>query len=154
MPRMDYTAAANQYRGPFTELTGMLFTRVVPGRVEAELVISEKHHQPYGMVHGGVHATLVETVCSVGAGIQAAASGMSAVGLENHTSFVKAVRSGTLHITAEPIHSGKRTQVWRCDIRDDAGDLAATGTMRVMLLPPGANVGGEQVKVKYGAFAQ
>ncbi|MBN2800876.1 MAG: PaaI family thioesterase [Deltaproteobacteria bacterium] len=151
MPALpDLTDLANQYRGPFTELTGLVFTHVVPGRVEAALALSERHHQPYGMVHGGVHATIVETLCSVGAGITVALEGKSAVGLENHTSFVRAVRSGTLHAVAEPLHPGKRTQVWRCEIRDDDGNLAAYGTMRVMILPKGAAAGGEVVAVKHG----
>src|SRR4029077_116073 len=82
---------------------GLRIVRASRDEVVAEYVVERRHHQPYGIVHGGVHCTAVETVCSTGAGLDAVARGQSVVGLENHTSFVRAVREGTVTIRATPV---------------------------------------------------
>ena len=98
------------------------------------VTISAKHFQPHGIVHGGVYCSLIETACSVGASLSAAerTKGASAVGLENHTSFIRAVRSGTLTATARPITRGRTTQVWECDVRNEQGQVTATGRVRLL----------------------
>ena len=144
---MDLLAFVNRNRGPFTELTGLEFTEVSLERLVATLAIEPKHHQPYGIVHGGVHATVVETMCSIGAAMHVAPQGRSAVGMENHTSFVRPAREGVLTATAVPVHTGRTTHVWRCDIRDAADQLVATGTMRLAVLEPGARAAGREVSL-------
>jgi uncharacterized protein (TIGR00369 family) len=76
--------------------------------------------------------------------------GQTTVGLENTTSFLRAVRSGTLVGTARPLHRGRATQVWEVEIRGDDGKLAATGRVRVLCLEPGTKVAGEAVGMKPG----
>lgn len=96
--------------------------------------VSAKHHQPQGIVHGGVYCSAIETACSVGASLSAAerTPGGAAVGLENHTSFIRAVRQGTLTATARPITRGRTTQVWECEVRDEQGRVTATGRVRLL----------------------
>jgi uncharacterized protein (TIGR00369 family) len=62
--------------------------------------------------------------------------GASAVGLENHTSFIRAVRQGTLTATARPITRGRTTQVWQCEVKDDQGQVTATGRVRLLCVTP------------------
>lgn len=78
------------------------------------MVAQPCHLQAYGIVHGGVYAGIIESLASVGAAIHALAEGKSVVGLENHTSFLRAVRSGTLHGVAKPLTRGRRSPVWEC----------------------------------------
>ena len=111
----------------------------------AEIEIGPVHRQPYGIVHGGVHAGLIETVTSTGAGIYALQHGKSVVGLENHTSFLKAVREGKLVITAVPLSRGRSTQVWEAKITDEGGRLVATGRVRLFALDPGAPIAGAAI---------
>jgi uncharacterized protein (TIGR00369 family) len=85
------------------------------------------------LVHGGVHAGLVETVCSIGAQL-AAPPNVNIVGVENHTSFLRPVREGTLRATGTPLHKGRKAQLWQADIHDDSGRLVATGRLRVFAL--------------------
>src|SRR5262245_48897806 len=73
--------------------TGVRIVSVTPDEIIAELEIGPKHLQAYGVVHGGVHSGLIETVASIGAAVTAMSRGQSVVGLENHTSFLRAVRS-------------------------------------------------------------
>ncbi len=60
-----------------------------------------------------------------------------AVGLENHTSFLRAVREGKLTATARPVVRGRRTQVWEAEVRDDEDRLVATGRVRLLCLEQG-----------------
>src|SRR5215470_6074626 len=113
--------------------------------VVAEYDVESRHHQPYGIVHGGMHCGAVETVCSTGAALDAMARGQSVVGLENHTSFVRAVRSGTVRITARPITRGRRSQLWEAIARDDEGRIVSTGRVRLLCLEPGSDLAGQKV---------
>jgi uncharacterized protein (TIGR00369 family) len=103
-------------------------------RVEARLVIDARHLQIQGLVHGGVYTSIVETLGSVGAWLAGGSETRPVVGLDNHTSFVRAVRAGALHAVAEPVHRGRRTQLWEVRITDDSGKLAATGRLLAMVL--------------------
>ena len=104
--------------------------------------------QPYGLVHGGVYAAIVETLASTGAALAAMARGQTTVGLENATSFLRGTRGGTLHARGTPLHRGSRTQVWAVDIRDEEGREVASGRVRMLCLDRGASVAGETVAIK------
>jgi 1,4-dihydroxy-2-naphthoyl-CoA hydrolase len=147
-PGADFVTLFNEHLGGFERAIGLLFTKVTPDELVAEAPVGPHLTQPYGLVHGGVYASIVETLGSAGAAIHAMGQGKSSVGLENTTSFVRAVRGGTLRATATPIHRGRGSQVWQVDIRDEAGKLAATGRLRTLTLEPGVSVAGETVGVK------
>ncbi len=135
-------ALLNAHRGGFNEGLGLRFVRVSLEEVVATVELDARHTQPYGIVHGGVHASVVETVCSTGAALSVIDEGKSAVGLDNHTSFLKALRGGTVTVTARPVQRGRRTQVWRAEVRNEAGELAATGQVRMLILERGAMLAG------------
>lgn len=115
---------------------GIVITSASADEVTAELEVSGKHHQAYGIVHGGVHCGLVETLASVGAAMVAMPRGQRVVGLENTTSFIRAVRAGKLTATARPVTRGRTSQVWEVWVRDDEGKLAAQGRVRLLCLSP------------------
>jgi 1,4-dihydroxy-2-naphthoyl-CoA hydrolase len=120
--------------GGWSAAMGVHFLRATADEVQAELKIGPNHLQAYGIVHGGVHSGVIETIASVGAALVAMPRGQSVVGLENHTSFLHAVREGKLHATALPLMRGRRTQVWEAQVKDDAGRLVATGRVRLINL--------------------
>ena len=127
---------------------GLTFTRITPDEVECEVPVGPHLVQPYGLVHGGVYSSIVETLASVGAALFAMPKGQTTVGLENTTSFLRAVRSGKLIGVARPLHRGRATHVWEVEVRSDEGKLAATGRVRMLILEPGAAVAGETVGIK------
>ena len=94
----------------------------------------EKHHQPYGIVHGGVHASVVETLGSVGSALWYGDDG-KCVGVSNSTDFYRAVREGELTSVATPIHQGRSQQVWLVETHDATGRLVSRGQLRVQNLP-------------------
>jgi uncharacterized protein (TIGR00369 family) len=140
--------ALNATRGGFNTLMGLKFTQVSYDEILAEIPVRPELHQAYGIVHGGVYSAMIETMASVGAAITAIARGQTTVGLENTTSFLKAVRDGTLHGRAVPLTRGRRTQVREVNIRSDEDKLLATGRVRMICLEGGASVAGEKVGLK------
>jgi uncharacterized protein (TIGR00369 family) len=92
--------------------------------------------QPYGLLHGGVLCSVVETVGSV-AGAAWFGDRGHVVGTSNHTNFLRAVREGTLTAVATPIHRGRSQQLWSVDIRDEQARLVARGELRVANLAHG-----------------
>ena len=67
-------------------------------------------------MHGGVYATAIESACSIGASAAVADDGAFAVGLSNHTDFIRAHSEGRLDVRAVPVHQGRTGQLWACDI--------------------------------------
>lgn len=147
---MDVVAMLNRHRGTFDLTMGLSFTRVTADALEAEVPITEALLQPYGLVHGGVYASIVETMASAASALVALPRGQSTVGLENSTSFLRAARSGTLHARATPEHRGGRSQVWSVHITDDQGRAIAIGRVRTLCLEPGQLVAGEALSIRGG----
>jgi 1,4-dihydroxy-2-naphthoyl-CoA hydrolase len=121
--------------GPFAAYLGLEFTEVTGDRVEATWTAGEKHHQPYGIVHGGVHCAVVETLASVGAAAWLGDRG-NVVGVNNNTDFYRGVSEGELTSTATPVHRGRSQQVWVVETVDDQGRLVARGQVRLQNLDP------------------
>ncbi|MGB9378212.1 MAG: PaaI family thioesterase, partial [Mycobacteriales bacterium] len=94
----------------------------------------------YGIVHGGVHSSLVETAASVGGALWFGERG-NVVGVTNTTHFLRAVREGELRAVATPIHRGRTQQLWLVEIHDDAGRLAARGEVRLANLSTADGLG-------------
>lgn len=120
---------------------GIRFVHATADEVIAELDVTDAHRQALGMVHGGVYAGLIESVASIGASIHAMQDGRYAVGLENHTSFLHAVREGKLRTIGRPMTRGRRTHVWRAEVHDDRDRVVATGTVRLLVIERDASHG-------------
>lgn len=144
----DFSEMLNAARGGWNTAMGLRFVRATVDEVVAELDVAPIHQQPYGIVHGGVHAGVIETLASTGAALSAGVRGQTVVGLENNTSFIRAVRGGKLRATATPVTRGRKTQVWETRIVDDQGRTVATGRVRLLCLDPGAEIAGETAGVK------
>lgn len=126
---------------------GIHITMASPDEVRAEWTVEERHLQSYGIVHGGVHCGAIETLTSMGAAIWAFEQGRGVVGLENHTSFLRAVRAGTkLHAVAKPLQRGRRAQVWQGDIYDEEDRLVASGRVRLLCIEQGAPLAGKPLE--------
>jgi 1,4-dihydroxy-2-naphthoyl-CoA hydrolase len=119
--------------GNFVEYLGVDFSELSGEKVVATWQARPELHQPYGIVHGGVHCSLVETLASVGAAAWLGDRG-KVVGVNNNTDFYRAVRTGTLTSTATPVHQGRSQQVWVVETVDEEGRLAARGQVRLQNL--------------------
>jgi 1,4-dihydroxy-2-naphthoyl-CoA hydrolase len=121
---------------------GITFVRASADEVVAEWTVGPEHRQAYGIVHGGVHCGVIETVASVGAALVSLPRGQRVVGLENATSFVRAVRDGKLRATGKPITRGRRTQVWEVSVTDEQERIVATGRVRLLCMESDATLAG------------
>ena len=138
----------NANLGGFNNTLGLRFIKATPNEYVAEIDIADHHLQPYGLVHGGVYAAMIETLCSTGAALTVWEENKHTVGLENNTSFLRAVRGGRLRCTAKPLVLGKRSHVWKAHVHDDRDRLVATGRVRLMVLEPGASAAGVKVGIQ------
>ena len=147
MPDDDYATQLNAIPEGWVSAMGMTITHATKDEVRAELTIGTQHLQGYGIVHGGVHCGIIETLSSMGAYLFARERGQHVVGLENNTSFIRAVRVGAkLHAVATPITRGRQTQVWQAQVLDEEERLVATGRVRLLCLQPDQSLAGERVK--------
>lgn len=105
-----------------------------PDRVVMSFTVDETHLQPYGIVHGGVHCSVVEGSASVGGALWFGDRGR-VVGVSNHTDFIRAATAGRLVATATPIHRGRTQQLWLVEIRDADERMIARGQVRLQNLP-------------------
>jgi len=106
--------------------------------VVARLTVDGRHLQPFGIVHGGVYAAIAEAIASIGAGMNphARVPGSSVVGLDNHTSFLRATRAGAVILAeAIPRQAGRRTQSWDVSMRDAEGREVAISRVRLLVQP-------------------
>lgn len=143
----DFSARMNELPEGWLVAMGVTITMATQDEVRCALTVGNEHLQGYGIVHGGVHCGLIESLASIGAYIFAQQRGQHVVGLENNTSFIRAVRAGTkLHAVATPITRGRRTQVWEGRVLDEGERLVATGRVRLLCLEPDQSLAGEQVK--------
>jgi uncharacterized protein (TIGR00369 family) len=136
----DILEAMNRQPGWIREM-GLSIRSASADEVTCEWEVTAKHHQPDGIVHGGVHCGVIETLASIGAALAARPRGQRVVGLENTTSFIRAVRSGTLTGVARPVTRGRTTQVWEAWVRDQQGQLVAQGRVRLLCIDQSRPVG-------------
>jgi 1,4-dihydroxy-2-naphthoyl-CoA hydrolase len=100
--------------------------------IRAHVDIGPQHQQPYGIVHGGAWASIVESVASHGAALAASEAGLAGVvGTSNLTDFLRSHQSGRVDIAASPVFVGRNQQLWTVDIkRASDGKLVVRGQVR------------------------
>lgn len=99
--------------------------------VRGVVSVRDELKQPAGLVHGGVYASIAESLASLGTAFQVLPEGKVAMGLSNSTSFIRPITSGTIHAEATVLHRGRTTWVWDVRICDDDGRLCAVTRMTV-----------------------
>ena len=117
----------------FDKLLSLRFEEATADRVVAVVPVTPDLQQHYGIVHGGVYASMVETTASVGAAIWLGDRGRT-VGIANSTDFLRPVREGELRAEAMPVNRGRSTQLWEVSVTDERGRPVARGRVRLMNL--------------------
>ena len=135
LPSVDLTAA-----GAFVAAMKFEVTEVSGSRVTGTVDLGPDQHTPWGVVHGGVYCSVVESAASIGASTAVVDRGQFAVGVNNTTDFLRPMTSGRLDVVAEPIQQGRTLQLWQVHLtRVDDGKLVARGQVRLQNVPlPGA----------------
>jgi uncharacterized protein (TIGR00369 family) len=119
----------------FDALYGLEVLEVSDDLVRAEVEVRDELRQPFGLVHGGVLASIAESLASVGTAVVVVPEGNAAMGLSNNTSFLRPLRNGTIHARAIRRHRGRTTWIWDVEISDDEGRLCALSRMTIAVRP-------------------
>jgi 1,4-dihydroxy-2-naphthoyl-CoA hydrolase len=123
------------FTAPFDSELGLQFTELTPDGARAQLEVQPKLLQPMGLVHGGVYCSMIESMASVAAFTWLAGhGGGNVVGVNNNTDFLRSIGSGMVYGRAEPIHRGRRQQLWLVTITDDDDRVVARGQVRLQNL--------------------
>jgi uncharacterized protein (TIGR00369 family) len=128
------------FTAPFDTELGLTFTEVTPDGAKAELDVKPSLLQPMGIVHGGVYCSIIESMASVSAYVWLSAhGGGNVVGVNNNTDFLRAISSGTVYGVSEPLHRGRRQQLWLVTVKDEKDRVIARGQVRLQNLEPQAD---------------
>ncbi len=121
-------------RNTLNELMGLQFTALGPDFIQAELPVDERTHQPYGLLHGGASAALIETLGSVASYILVARKGQRAVGIEINANHVRGITSGKVTGTVRALHTGRTTHVWEVRVHDSEQRLISAGRLTAAIV--------------------
>jgi uncharacterized protein (TIGR00369 family) len=123
----------------FDGLYGLVVTDVSDDVVRGHVPVRDELKQIAGLVHGGVYASIAESLASIGTGLAVMREGKQAMGLSNQTSFVRPITQGTIFAVAVRKHRGRTTWIWEVEISDEAGRLCVLTRMSVAVREiPGA----------------
>ena len=115
----------------FDALYGLEVLEASPDEVRAQVQVRDAVKQAMGLVHGGVFASIAESITSMATYAGVADEGKIAMGLSNQTNFLRPITQGTIHALARCRHKGRTTWVWEVDITDDEGRLCALVRMTI-----------------------
>jgi 1,4-dihydroxy-2-naphthoyl-CoA hydrolase len=132
--RLDLDPGSNA-AGAFLRSVGLQIDRIAPDEVLAHLDATEEHHTPWGLVHGGLYTTVIETVATIGAVAAVQHTGQVAVGVNNQTDFLRPHRVGRLEVRGTPIQQGKTLQLWLVELTNADHKVVARGQVRLFNQP-------------------
>ncbi len=115
----------------FDELIGTEWVSDDPDDARVRLSVRDELRQPFGLMHGGVMSTLVESVCSRATAGAVYDDGMAAMGQSIDLSFIRPVTQGAVEVRARARHRGRTTWIWECEVLNDEGKLCALARMTI-----------------------
>jgi 1,4-dihydroxy-2-naphthoyl-CoA hydrolase len=135
LPDIDLRTASR-----FIAASGFAVTEASGTRVAGHVDLGPDQHTPWGVVHGGVYCTVIESAASIGASEAVRERGQFSVGVNNQTDFLRPMTEGRLDVVAEPIQQGRTLQLWLVTLtRAEDGKTVARGQVRLQNVPlPGA----------------
>jgi 1,4-dihydroxy-2-naphthoyl-CoA hydrolase len=117
------------------DVIGLEYLELTPEQVRARARVTDDLRQPFGLVHGGVFASMAESMCSRATWMAVRAEGMAAMGQSNNATFMRPITEGHIHATAHPRHRGRTTWVWDVEVTDDDGRLCGLVRVTVAVRP-------------------
>ena len=120
----------------FDALYGLEILSLGEAEATARVPVRDDVKQPAGLVHGGLYASIAESLATIATGHVVGQDGMAAHGISAQTSFLRPILQGTIHATARRRHRGRTTWVWEVDVTDDEDRLCALVRMTVAVAQP------------------
>ena len=120
----------------FDALVGLRMLDITEQSARGEVAVRREIQQPWGLVHGGVYASIAESLASWATALAVVPGGDIAMGMSNQTNFLRPISQGTIHALATRRHRGRTTWVWEVEISDDRGRLCVLTRMTVAVREP------------------
>jgi 1,4-dihydroxy-2-naphthoyl-CoA hydrolase len=117
------------------DLIGLEYLETTPEQVRARVPVTDDVRQPFGLVHGGVFASMAESMCSLATWMAVRADEMAAMGQSNNATFMRPITEGYVNAAARPRHRGRTTWVWDVEVTDDGGRLCGLVRVTVAVRP-------------------
>lgn len=121
-------------KGTMMEHLDIQFIEIGEDFIKARMPVDHRHHQPYGLLHGGASVTLAETLGSVAAHCSIDTSKYFCVGLEINANHIKGVKTGYVYGKTTPVHIGKSTQIWEIRITNEQQELVCISRITMAVL--------------------
>ena len=130
----DHVAAVKAHVNncPYFNLISMKIDTLEMGRSILEVDVQEKHLQPYGIVHGGVYASLIDAAAFWAAYSTIEGSSMTTV--EMKLNYLRPAASGRFIARGKSIKTGKIICLSEATVFDDKERILAHGTATLMVL--------------------
>jgi len=117
---------------------GFEFVEVGADFLKGRLPVDYRTTQPFGILHGGASCVLSETLGSVAAWMTINTQTHRAVGLEINANHIRAVTEGAVIGMCQPLHTGRRTQVWQTDVTEEStGKRVCVSRLTVAIIEQG-----------------
>ena len=136
-PNPEYIERVNRLvnRSPFFELLSMKIVDVGPGFSVVEIELSQKHLQPFGFVHGGVFAAIVDAAAFWAVYYQIENQNAGATTVDVKLNYLAPAVSGKIIAKGRQIKLGKTLGYAEAEVSTESGKLLAHGTSTLILLP-------------------
>jgi 1,4-dihydroxy-2-naphthoyl-CoA hydrolase len=119
----------------FDAYIGTEWLQLDPEDARARVLLTDDLRQPYGLLHGGVYSTLVESLCSYATAVAVYEDGMITMGQAIEVSILRPVTEGYAEARAVVRHRGRSTWVWEVEVLDDDEKLCALAKMTMAVRP-------------------
>ncbi|HEY0896304.1 MAG TPA: hotdog fold thioesterase [Sphingobacteriaceae bacterium] len=135
--KRETTAAElnSRFRHDLGSLLEIEFTEIGDDFLVARMPVTEKVHQPAGILHGGASVVLAETLGSVASGLLIDTERYMAVGLEINANHLRPVKKGYVRGVCQPVHIGGKTHVWDIRLCDERGKMNCISRLTVAVIP-------------------
>lgn len=127
-------ALNQQSKGTLVEHLGIEMTELGEDYVKAKMPVDNRTRQPLGLLHGGAHVVLAESLGSMAANLCLDITKEYALGLDINSNHIKSVRDGFVIGIAKPIHIGGKTHIWEIKIYDEKETLLNISRLTMMVL--------------------
>lgn len=124
---------AQSLHSPLDAKMGFEFLELSAERVVARIPV-EGNQQPFGLLHGGASAVLIESLGSMGAAAHGLPDGKVGVGVDLHVTHLASVTEGHVTGTATAVKLGQRVAAYSVELRDDRGRLTAMGSLTCQMV--------------------
>lgn len=135
-PNPEYIKRINEIVNicPYFDLLSMKLLDVGIGYSTLEIELAQKHLQPFGVVHGGVFASIIDAAAfwSVYFGVEDPEAGITTVDLK--LNYLAPAVSGKLIASGRQIKVGRTLGYAEANVADQQGKVLAHGTSTLIIL--------------------